>query len=191
MSVFTLLRGCCGASVWFVLTGYAAGQTQPGALPRFEDYPVKEASIGVIALPKLVTPMERNYSQQITDGVQNGYGVVREGKEQKGANFAGSLIVIELGCGSPCKRMFIVNAATGDIYYPPISFSGVGTKSFDLPLLMIGNSYPENPEVQFRLDSNLMIIKATPSEAGRHPSYTYYFLWNQSRWTLLRRLPLR
>ena len=190
MNALTLFRGCCRASVWFVLGGVAAGQTQPGALPRFEDYPVKETSIGALALPKLVRPMERKYSQEITDGVQNGYGVFREGKEQKGANFAGSLIVIQWGCGAPCKRMVIVNATTGDIYYPPISFSGVGTKSFDLPLLMVGNSYPENPEVQFRLDSNLMIIKATPNEAGLHPSYTYYFLWKKDRWILLRRVPL-
>ena len=63
-------------------------------------------------------------------------------------------------------------------------------RGFNLPLLTIGNSVSRNAEVQFRLGSNLMIIKVTPSEAGRHPAYTYYFLWRQNRWTPLRRVPL-
>jgi hypothetical protein len=85
--------------------------------------------------------------------------------------------------------MVIVDARNGDIYYPPISFEGVGARSFDLPLLTIGE-IAQNPQVEFRSGSRLMIIKATPNQSGRHPSYTYYFLWRQNRWTLLRRLPL-
>jgi hypothetical protein len=60
--------------------------------------------------------------------------VLRDGKEQKGPNFAGSLIVIQWGCGAPCLRMAIVNARTGEVYSPPISINGVGVQSFDLPL---------------------------------------------------------
>ena len=65
-------------------------------------------------------------------------------------------------------RMTIVDARTGDLYYPPISFNGIGTRSFDLPLLTIGDSVPQNPEEQvFDLNSNLMIFKATPNQSGR------------------------
>ena len=86
--------------------------------------------------------------------------------------------------------MAIVDARTGDVYYPPISANGVGARSFDLPLLTVGNVVSRNSEVQFRLNSNLMIIKSTPSQSGRHPAYTYYFLWRQNRWILLRKMPL-
>jgi hypothetical protein len=51
---------------------------------------------------------------------------------------------------------------------------------------------PQNPEVQFRLSSSLMLIKASPDPLSDHPhAYTYYFLWDQSHWRLLRRVALR
>ena len=77
-----------------------------------------------------------------------------------------------------------------EVHYPPISTNGIGKSSFDLPLLTIGNSVPQNPEVQFRPNSCLMILKGTLSRSSGHPSYAYYFLWRQSRWTLLRKVLL-
>jgi hypothetical protein len=121
--------------------------------------------------------------------VTKGHGVVRDGKEQKGPNFAGNLIVIQWSCGAPCLRMAIVDARTGRVYYPPISINGVRAHSFDLPLLTIDGSVPQNPEVQFSLNSNLMVVKATPSRSASHP-YTYYFLWQKDRWVLLRKARL-
>jgi hypothetical protein len=176
------------ASLLF-LAGCAWAQTHREQL-RFEDYHVSEILTGTPAAPKLLTPLEQRYADQIRDGMEKGYGVFRDGKVQKGPNFAGNLVVIQWGCGAPCMRMAIVDARTGDVYYPPISLSGVGARSFDLPLLTRGDFVPQNPEVQFRLSSNLMIIKATPSQSGRHPSYTYYFVWRQNRWTLLRKMAL-
>jgi len=173
-----------------LVAGSVWAQTHSGTVPRFEDCPASEVFTGTPAAPKLVTPPEQNYGNQIRDGVEKGYGVFRDGKEQKGPNFAGNLIVIQWGCGAPCLRMAIVDARSGEVYYPPISINGVGARSFDLPLLMIGDSVPQNPEVQFRPASGLMTIKATPNQSGRHPSYTYYFLWRQNRWTLLRKVPL-
>jgi hypothetical protein len=165
-------------------------QTPSAALPRFEEYPVAEIFTGVPAAPKLVTRQAQSYAQQIRDGVAYGYGVLRDGKEQKAPNFAGNLIVIQWACGAPCLRMAIVNAQSGDVYYPPISINGLGAHSFDLPLLMIGDSVPQNPEVHFRLSSRLMIVRATPNQSGRHPSYTYFFLWRQDRWILLKKVSL-
>lgn len=83
-----------------------------------------------------------------------------------------------------------MDARTGNVYYPPISFNGVGAQSFDLPLLTIGDSVPQNPEVQFRPNGGLMIVKATSSQSESHSSYAYYFLWRQARWTLLRKVAL-
>jgi hypothetical protein len=180
----------CFGSLFLLLAGRIWAQTHSNALPRFEDYPATETFAGRPVTPKLATPLDQRYSNQIRDGVENGYGVFRDGKEQKGPNFAGTWIAIQWGCGTPCLRMAIVDARSGDLYYPPFSINGIGARSFDLPLLMIGDSLPQNPEVEFQPNSNLMIIKATPNRAGRHPSYTYYFLWRQKRWTLLRKVRL-
>jgi len=161
-------------------------------VPRFEDYTVTPAFSGAVATPKLVTPQEQSYADQIRDGVENGFGVFRAGKEQKGPNFAGNLIVIQWGCGSPCMRMAVVDAQTGEVHCPPISFEGIGKNGFDLPLLTRDQNVPQNPEVEFRLNSGLMIIRATPNsnQSGSHRSYTYYFLWRQNGWALLRSIPL-
>ncbi len=191
MTLSPFRRSWAGPAVLILLiVGSTGAQTRTAALPRLEDYPAAGAFTGTPAAPKLVTPLEQSYAEQIRDGVEKGYGVFRDGKEQKGANFAGSLIVIQWSCGAPCLKMTIVDAQTGDVYYPPISINGLGAQSFDLPLLMVGDSVPENPEMQFRPNSNLMIVKATPNQSGRHPSFTYYFLWRQKSWMLLRRVPL-
>jgi hypothetical protein len=179
----------CYAAWLFLLTGMSPAQTRLGVLPRFEDYPAKPFT-GSPAVPKLVTPLQQSYADQIKEGVENGYGVFRGGKEEKGPNFAGEYVLIQWACGAPCMRMAIVAARTGDVYFPPISFEGVGAPSFDLPLLTFENSVPQNPAVQFQLNSRLLIIKATLNQIGGHPPYTYYFLWGQNGWTLLRRVPL-
>jgi hypothetical protein len=175
------------AALWLPI---GAAQTSRGH-PRFEQYPAGEIFTGTPVAPRIVTALEKACAHEIRDGVERGWGVFRDGKEQKGPNFAGHLIVIQWGCGAPCLRLAMVDARTGAVYYPPITANGVGARSFDLPLLTIGNAVSRNAKVQFRLDSNLMIIQATPSQAGRHPAYTYYFLWKQNRWALLGRAPLQ
>jgi len=156
-------------------------------LPRFEDYPAGQIYVGPPAAPKLTTPLEQSFAAEINDTVEYAYS---DKSQQKGPNFAGRLIVVRWGCGAPCMRMALVDVQTGEIYYPPITYDGHGPKSFDLPLLALGREYPQNPDLEFRPNSNLMVIKATPSDAGSHPSYTFYFLWRQSGWTLLRKVPI-
>jgi hypothetical protein len=86
--------------------------------------------------------------------------------------------------------MAVVDARTGEVHYPPVSFEGVGKPSFDLPLLAPDQSVGQNPEVQFRLNSSLMVIRATPnSKQSGHASYTFYFQWKANGWTLLRKVP--
>jgi hypothetical protein len=117
---------------WLFLAGCAWPQSQSGALPRFEDYPVTDFFTREPVAPKLVTAQDQSYADQIRDGVDRGYGVFRDGKEQKGPNFAGNLIVIQWGCGAPCLRMAAVDARTGEVHYPPLSFEGVGKPSLRL-----------------------------------------------------------
>jgi|ERR1017187_5812080 hypothetical protein len=172
-----------------MLASSASAQTPKAQLPRFEDYPTKDIFSGVPAPPKIVTAIQRKYRTRIREGVEKGWGVLRDDKEQNhpGPNFAGRMIVVQWGCAAPCLRMAIVDAVTGEVFLPPL----LGDNEFALPLLCIGNSVSSNPEIAFRQASRLMVIKATPDWLkARHHSYTHYYLWRDDRWILLYREPL-
>jgi hypothetical protein len=173
----------------------AAAQATP-ALPRFEDYPAGHLFKGKPAQPKLDSPAARLYRTRIRDGVEKGWGVhdggwgvhsESQGSERPGPNFAGYCVVIRWGCGSPCIQLAIVDAQTGNVYPPPITAKG---SRFVLPLLTVGNRVSRPAEVDFRLDSRLMIVRATPIQSERHPSYEYYFVVEDNRWKLLLRVRL-
>lgn len=59
-----------------------------------------------------------------------------------------------------------------------------------LPLLTIGDSVARTVDLQFQMDSRLLIVDATPIQDIDHLSYTHYFLWDGNRWKLLRRVLL-
>lgn len=170
------------ASLFLFLSGWALAQTRSRVLPRFEDYPAREIFTGTNAAPKLATPDEQKYADQIRG----------EYEGEKAPNFAGSMVVIHWSCGAPCMRMAIIDAKTGDVYFPPISVEGIGARFFALPLLRVRDvASSQNPELQFRPNSSLMVIRATPNHwKSNASSYTYYFLWRQNHWTLLRKASL-
>jgi hypothetical protein len=172
-----------------VLIAFSAPLAQSGSvrLPRFEDYPAEKIFTGQAAPMKLNNPSKRMYAHEIQEEMKYAYG--SSPYHLAGSNFAGHCVVITWSCGAPCLRMAIVDAQTGDIYYPPLTFEDEGPETFDLPLLVPPNSVSQNPEVEFRHDSNLMILKATPKLSRKHPS-TFYFLWQRNRWILLRKVPL-
>jgi hypothetical protein len=171
----------------------AWGDDDSGRLPRFEDYPVTNVFAGSVAPLKLTTNLARLYRTRIREGVERGWGVHRNGNEQvrPGPNFAGNMIVVQWSSGAPGLQMAMVDAETGHIYCPPISYHGVGAASFDLPLLTVGLSVSRNPKIQFQSDSRLFVIEATPKQTQQHPSYRYYFLWREHRWTLLKQVLLK
>ena len=96
--------------------------------------------------------------------------------ERPGPNFAGHYIIVEIGCGSPCVVMAIVDALTGRIYNPPMS------EGLAVPHLGGG---PWLPAVEFRLDSSLTIMRPCPN---RGPVDDHYFLWKDNQWQLIRRI---
>lgn len=157
--------------------------------PAFEDYPVTEIFKGTPVAPVLDTADQRDF-RKIQDGVTKGIGVLREGKEQPGPNFAGHYIVVTWSCGSPCGMTAIVDAATGKVYKPPIS------EGFMLPPLV--TPVPGDPDhytawvadVQFRQNSKLMIVKGNPGPSKGRTNYAHYFLWEANQWKLLLRIPI-
>lgn len=170
----------------------AAAQPRASPLPKFEDYPVKEVFDRNPHPPSLITPEQHRFRTRIREGVEKGWGVWIDGewgKEQNrpGPNFAGHYIVVVWGCGAPCLMMAISNAKTGAVYNPPLSWTG----GLALPLLVFPNSVGTDADVEYRRDSQLMIIKATPhSDRPDAIPYAFYFLWQGEQWSLLRRVPI-
>jgi len=138
------------------------GEQQP---PRFEDFPVKEAFKGKPAPPTLIRPLERRYRTVIREGVSKGYGVrdQESGRERPGPNFAGRFIVVEWGCGSNCSQYAIVDAASGDIFQPPVL--GKRIEYFDAGYL------------EFRLNSRLMVSKTNCAMGSYDACDRDYFVW--------------
>ncbi len=123
-------------ATWFILISGCA-QVDSQRVPRFEDYPVSEIFKGTPAIPKLRTPLEQSYADEIKAGVEYGYVVVRDGKKERGPNFAGDQIVIHWGCGAPCMRMAVVDSRSGEVHLPPISYPGHGVPSFEFPCCIV------------------------------------------------------
>jgi hypothetical protein len=180
---------------WTVVTLLTALSAQDqsqtvGPKPRFEDYLVADVFHGTPAAPQLVTPVQQTYRIVIREGVTKGSGVFRDGKEHPGANFAGHYIAIEWSCGSPCGMMAIVDAVTGKVFSPPLAD---GFLLPSLPLAVPGDPdrfVPWVAKVEFRANSNLMIVKANPDPSKGRRNYTHYFLWKNNQWTLVRRIPM-
>jgi hypothetical protein len=181
---------CAAAMLSFLQS--AAAQPRASPLPKFEDYPVKEVFDRNPHPPSLITPEQHRFRTRIREGVEKGWGVWIDGewgKEQNrpGPNFAGHYIVVVWGCGAPCLMMAISNAKTGAVYNPPLSWTG----GLALPLLVFPNSVGTDADVEYRRDSQLMIIKATPhSDRPDAIPYAFYFLWQGEQWSLLRRVPI-
>lgn len=179
-----------GLVVTLVVTALKATAQGTSLPPRFEDYPVKEIFKGSPASPILVTPEQRLFRTRIREGVTKGVGVWRDGKSQPGPNFAGHYIVVRWMCGSPCGMMAVVDASNGQVHGPPIS-GGDGRRdlAFLLPEVWLPDTKTGAPwvaDVEFRANSSLMIVKANDVlKDGQN--YAYFYLWQNDRWTLLRR----
>jgi hypothetical protein len=178
------------AGLMLHLQSSGSAQVQSGRLPRFEDYPVTNIYKGKPAKPIISTPQARMFRTVVREGVDKGWGVLTNGfAGSKGPNFAGKMIAIQWGCGSPCLQMAMVDAETGRIYFPPINWGGgLKTTDFELPVLTYPDDVSQNPKMSFRLHSSLFIIECNAGK-GEHP-FTYYFLWQKNRWIFLRRVPI-
>ncbi len=85
--------------------------------------------------------------------------------------------------------MAVSDLETGEVFDPPIAAK---SGSLALPLLVLPNSVGRNADIEYRLNSRLMVIKATPHywERPDPPSYSFYFLLQDGQWKLLRRIPV-
>jgi hypothetical protein len=165
----------------------ALAQQSSNRALRFEDYGVSRIFRGIPARRLIETPLHRTYSTRIRQGVTKGWGVFRDGKEQAGPNFAGHYFIIQWGCGSGCLMMVVVDAVTGRVYNPPLAFGNEGNQRIGLPMF----GFSPAP-LKFRLTSRLFTMDACPEQPTKFhaPCFSYYYLWQDNEWHLLRRVRL-
>jgi hypothetical protein len=157
---------------------------------RFEAYPAEKVFQEKPVSPKISDPVHHKYRTRIRDGVEKGWGAFRDGWESKGPNFAGHLIAVRWGCGTACAAMVFVDARTGAVYNPPLPMGRLVDQSIGLPMFEGGIA-----EVEYRLTSRLFKMKACPGDPRNlslsDTCYSYDYLWDKDRWTLLRRTPIQ
>jgi len=169
----------CTATLIICLMMSAWTSSAAQMIPRFEDYPVKDIFVGALAalqIPEAIRKWD-------ADRMRESYSY------EEGPNFSGRFVVINWTCGSPCKTMAIVDAKDGNVFFPPITDEGLLARSYYLPNLTYPGDVGQNPEIQFRLDSRLLVIKC--NDGAEERPYTFYFLWDNDRWTLLRKVPVK
>ena len=84
--------------------------------------------------------------------------------------------------------MAMSDAVTGMVYDPPVSNSD---GDLALPMLILPNSAGGAAKTDWRRDSCLMVIRATPhSNLKDAVSYAFYFPGQGEHWRLLRRVQI-
>lgn len=84
------------------------GQVRP--LPGFGAFPVDTSFRGPPATVDL---------SNVADDTR--LKAILEGGIKNGPNFAGAFIIVEWGCGSPCRTLAIVDARSGKVFLPGLS----------------------------------------------------------------------
>ena len=139
-----------------------AAIAQSRSLPRFEKYPALSKFRGKPAPTKLSSPRARMYRTVIRNGAK------------EGPNFAGHYTIVVWGCGMNCMQLAIVDARTGEVYFPPN--------------LMQVNFLFENTEepLQFQTNSRLLIVLGTMVGTGDDwRTGRYYYEWKNNRLKLV------
>jgi len=148
---------------YFALGLYFLAAT--GQLPTFEQFKVEEKYTGKPAVPILQTRMQRNFRTVIQEAAK------------EGPNFAGHYTLAEWGCGAGCVSMAVVDSKTGRTFDGPFTLLG-----FDLSYVYEGGE----EQLEFRLDSRLMVARGCP---GEKDCGTYYYEWADDRFKMIRKLP--
>ena len=136
-----------------------------GVTPTFEQFKADEKFTGTPAVPVLRTRMQQNFRTVIREAAQSG------------PNFAGHYTLAEWGCGAGCVSMAVIDNKTGRAFDGPFVLLG-----YDL-----GYSYEGGEEqLEFRLDSRLVIARGCP---GEKDCGTYYYEWTGEQFKQIRKSP--
>lgn len=145
---------CAGA----LLAGSVAA-AEP--LPAFGDFPAGDRFAGKPSLPQLSTPQARRFRTLLRD------------EAARGPNFAGHYTVARWGCGAGCISWAIIDARGGRVWFAPFTVAPACADDSDACL----------PSLEFRPDSELMVISGARNEQG---AGRYFYRWHAGVLTLLK-----
>src|SRR5215470_2345406 len=141
-----------------------AGHAAP---PGFADFPAPDRFEGKPAPVRLLTKQARMCRTMLRDSAKDG------------PNFAGHYTIGQWGCGAGCVQFAIIDAKTGNVYFPPFYVSIVAGPEEKM------DQIPE--PLQFKRDSKLLIVTGARNEKG---GGVYYYKWDNNRLTLVSSKPL-
>ncbi len=145
---------------------HARSSEHRGPPPDFADFPATARFEGKPAPVRLVTTQARKYRTMLRDGARDG------------PNFAGRYTIAQWGCGAGCVQFAIIDAKTGDVYFPPFYVAIVADPDVKM------DQIPE--PLQFKPDSKLLIVSGARNEKG---GGTYYYKWDNNRIGLIASKP--
>lgn len=167
--------GSCLIPIWIIVVHSLLAVSLPQTKKtkyRFEDFPVHKIYRGKPASP--VFPKHFGYPTKVREAAS------------KGPNFAGHYTIVIWGCGSDCESFAVVDAISGQLYYPlpfgALDVSPLGEAD--------GGAYGG---IGYRLDSSLFIADGCPENTTQKGtiyekcSITYYN-WKDHQFHLLRRI---
>lgn len=139
-----------------VFAGLAKLALAANPVPRFDNFPAAGWH-GAIAATAIRSTQDRRFASRLRE------------LSGKAPNFAGHYALSIWGCGASCVMAVAVDANTGATVWLPFT-------------VCCWNPDVEEP-VGFRRDSKLVIVRGNRDETGNG---TYYYLFDQNRFTLLR-----
>ncbi|HZH29637.1 MAG TPA: hypothetical protein VEY11_02505 [Pyrinomonadaceae bacterium] len=146
----------------------SAKKKKTGEPPRFGDYPVKEIYRGRVAPVIPEGKRARMFRSKLREDAR------------AGANFAGHYTVVFWGCGTGCAQLAVIDARTGRVYWPPLEYMDIPASAEDASV----------PHPNFRPDSKLLMLTRSHYD-GRGGRTAYYYLFDNNRFRLLRRVEER
>ena len=165
--LLAVLLATPGLAVGFAQAPKTTSEKGSGKAPDFTDYPAADRFDGKPAPLKIVTPQARKYRTMLRDSAKDG------------VNFAGHYIVGQWGCGGGCVQFAIIDAKTGDVYFPSFYVSVVAGPE---------EKMDEIPEpLQFKPDSKLLIVTGARNEKG---GGVYYYKWDNNQFSLISSMQL-
>jgi len=144
-------------AVFFLLACAIGRSYADEQVPRFDDFPVKEAFKGKPAKVKIVSPQDHKFATRL--------------RELSGQlpNFAGHYTLASWGCGSSCIQTVAIDAKTGNVVWLPFTVC-----CWDVDI---------NEPIEFKRNSSLIVVHGSRNEAG---GGVYYYRLEQSGFVLVK-----
>jgi hypothetical protein len=149
-------------SLIFIAIAVCSGFAQ--AKPKFAAFPATVERARVKAIDFKKNPDARTFRTRLSEALR------------RGVNFAGHYVVAGWGCGTGCISGAIIDARTGNVFWPE-QFNAMG-------VLYSDGEYADEP-VAYRKNSRMLVISGIPGNAEDNapdkPSGIYYYEWKNNR----------